>query len=132
MSEFEKLRIVTGYEFLKHIRRKRLWIIFGLALLAEAAVLILIPVLSDGYPGNVMVMAAVLTIGPALAVIAAVLISGVTFGLGHDRTLENFLVTGLLYGVPFAAVFSSRDWEHAVGAHYMVNMIPMVIVFLET
>jgi hypothetical protein len=69
---------------------------------------------------------------PALAVIAAVLFAGVTFGLGHDRTLENFLVTGLLYGVPFAAVFARRDWEHAVGAHDMVNMIPLVIVFLET
>lgn len=69
---------------------------------------------------------------PALAVIAAVLIAGVTFGLGHDRTLENFLVTGLLYGVSFAAVFARRDWEHAVGAHHMVNMIPLVIVFLET
>jgi hypothetical protein len=29
-------------------------------------------------------------------------------------------------------VFARRDWEHAVGAHYMVNMIPLVIVFLET
>jgi hypothetical protein len=69
---------------------------------------------------------------PALAVIAAVLFSGVTFGLLHDRTLENFLVTGLLYGVSFAAVFARRDWEHAVGAHYMVDMIPLMMVFLET
>ena len=69
---------------------------------------------------------------PVLAVTAAVLFSGITFGLGHDLTLERFLVTGLLYGVPLAAVFARRDWEHAVGAHYMINMIPTVMVFLET
>jgi ABC-2 type transport system permease protein len=76
VSEFEKLRVVIGYEFLKHIRRKRLWVILGLALLAEAAVLILIPTLSDGYPNSVMVMAAVLTIGPGLAVIGAIFFAG--------------------------------------------------------
>ncbi len=69
---------------------------------------------------------------PALGVLAAVLFSGITFGLGHGRTVERFLTTGLLYGVPMAAVFAKRDWEHAVGAHYMVNMIPWVMVFLES
>jgi hypothetical protein len=69
---------------------------------------------------------------PALAVLAAVLFSGITFGLGHGRTLDRFLTTGLLYGVPFAVLFVRRDWEHAVGAHYMVDMIPWVMVFLGT
>ena len=69
---------------------------------------------------------------PALAVLAAVLFSGITFGLGHGRTWDIFLTTGLLYGVPMAVTFARRDWEHAVGAHYMVNMIPWVMVFLET
>jgi hypothetical protein len=69
---------------------------------------------------------------PAVAVIAAVLFSGITFGLGHGRTVERFLTTGLLYGVPMAAVFVRRDWEHAVGGHYMVNMIPWLTVFVET
>jgi hypothetical protein len=68
---------------------------------------------------------------PFSAVFVAVLFSGITFGLGHGRTLEAFLTTGLLYGVPFAFLFARRDWEHAVGAHYMVNMIPWVMVFLE-
>jgi hypothetical protein len=69
---------------------------------------------------------------PAVAVVASVLFSGITFGMLHGFTLERFLVTGLLYGVPMAAVFARRDWEHAVGAHYMVNMIPWLMVFLET
>jgi len=69
---------------------------------------------------------------PAIAVTAAVLFSGITFGLGHSRTLEGFLVTGLLYGAPMAVTFVRRDWEHAVGAHFMINMIPWFMVFLET
>jgi len=69
---------------------------------------------------------------PAVAVVATVLFSGITFGMWHGFTLERFLVTGLLYGVSLAAMFARRDWEHAVGAHYMVNMIPWLMVFLET
>ena len=67
---------------------------------------------------------------PALAVVCAVLFSAITFGLGHGPTLEHFFYTGLLYGLPMAVVFARRDWEHAVGAHYMINMIPWVMVFL--
>jgi hypothetical protein len=69
---------------------------------------------------------------PALAVLAAILFSGIAFGLSHGLSMEGFLTTGLLYGVPLAAVFARRDWEHAVGAHYMVNLIPWVMAFLET
>jgi len=69
---------------------------------------------------------------PALPILGAVLFSGITFGLLHDRTLEGFLTTGLLYGLPMAVTFARRDWEHAVGAHYMINMIPWLMVFLET
>lgn len=75
MSEFEKLRVVIKYEFLKHIRRRRLYVILGIALFAEALVLILIPLLL-GYPDNVMVMAAMLTVGPSLAAIGAIFFAG--------------------------------------------------------
>ena len=76
MSEFEKLRVITRYEFLKHIRRRRLYVILGLTFVAELAVLIGLPALMDGYPDNVMVMAALLTIGPSLATIGAVFFAG--------------------------------------------------------
>ncbi len=69
---------------------------------------------------------------PAVAVVATVLFSGITFGMGHGFTLERFLVTGLLYGVPLAAIFARHDWEYAFGAHDMVNMFPWLMVFLET
>jgi len=76
LSEFERLRIVAAYEFLKHFRRKRLYVILGLTLIAELAVLILVPVLGDGYPDSVMVMAALLSIGPSLATIGAIFFAG--------------------------------------------------------
>jgi len=76
LSEFEKLRVVAAYEFLKHIRRKRLYIILGLTLITELAVIILLPVLMDKYPDSVMAMAATLTVGPSLATIGAVFFAG--------------------------------------------------------
>ncbi len=88
MSDFEKLRIVTRYEFLKHIRRRRLWIILGLALLVEALVLILTPILLKHYPQDVVLpfgagtikgvtsMATLLTFGPTLAALGAVFFAG--------------------------------------------------------
>lgn len=76
MSEIGKLGIVTRYEFLKHLRRKRLYVILGLTLISELAVLIILPLLMDGYPDNVLVMAAMLTIGPSMATIGAVFFAG--------------------------------------------------------
>jgi ABC-2 type transport system permease protein len=76
LSEFEKLRIVTVYEFLKHIRRRRLYVILGLTLAAELVVLILFPALMNGYPDNVMVMAGMLSIGSLLATCGAVFFAG--------------------------------------------------------
>jgi hypothetical protein len=68
---------------------------------------------------------------PALAVGCATLCSATVFGLVHGYTLDRFLITGLLYGLPMAVAFASRDWEHAFSAHYMTNMIPWLMVFLE-
>jgi hypothetical protein len=70
---------------------------------------------------------------PAVAMVCAVLFSAIPFGLFHGGTLlERVLITGLLYGLPMAVVFAKRDWEHAMGAHYMINMIPTLMVFLES
>jgi ABC-2 type transport system permease protein len=77
LSNFEKLGVVIKYEFLKHIRRKRLYVILGIALFVELLVLILVPaLLPGGYPDSVMVMAAMLTFGPSLAALGAVFFTG--------------------------------------------------------
>jgi hypothetical protein len=69
---------------------------------------------------------------PAIAIVCAVLFSAIPFGLGHGGTfLNNLLSIGLLYGLSMAVIFTRRDWEHAVGAHYMINMIPTLMVFLK-
>ncbi len=70
---------------------------------------------------------------PAIAIVFSVLFSGIVFGLGHGGNLmDRFLTTGLLYGLPMAVTYARRDWEHAVGAHYMINFIPWIMVFLTT
>jgi hypothetical protein len=68
---------------------------------------------------------------PAVAALSAVLFSGIVFGLQHGRTVHNFLTTGLLYGFPMAVVFAHRDLEHAIGFHYTVNFLPVLMVFLK-
>ncbi len=91
MSDLEKLGVVIKYEFLKHIRRKRLYVILGIALLVEALVLILIPILRDGYPSSVMTMAGMLTIGPSLAAIGAVFFAGDAIA-GEYESKTGFLL----------------------------------------
>jgi ABC-2 type transport system permease protein len=75
--EFDKLRVVVMYEFMKHIRRRRLYIIMAIALAAEALALILVPTLmTGGYPDNVTLMAVILTFGASLAAIGSVFFAG--------------------------------------------------------
>ncbi len=76
MSEFERLKVVTRYEFLKHLRRKRLYVILGLTLIAELAVIIGLPTLGEGYPDDIMRMAALLSFGAALTSLGAVFFAG--------------------------------------------------------
>jgi membrane protease YdiL (CAAX protease family) len=70
---------------------------------------------------------------PALSIVFSTLFSAIVFGLGHGEDLINsFLNIGLLYGLPMAVIYVRRDWEHTVGAHYMIDLIPWIMVFLET
>jgi hypothetical protein len=67
---------------------------------------------------------------PHRAVVAAVLLSATAHGLVHGPSLRSLLETGLIYLLPMAVLFVKRDWEHAVGAHYVVNLIPFLAAFL--
>jgi len=92
MNSFKQLGIVFNYEFLKHIRRARLYIILGITLALEVLVLILIPVLTHkGFPGDVKSMAALLTIGPSLAGIGAVFFAGDAIA-GEYESKTGFLL----------------------------------------
>ena len=67
----------------------------------------------------------------ATAAVSALAVSAVIVGLGHGRSLDRLLTTGLLFGLPFGVVFIKRDWEHTIGTHYMINMIPWLMAFPE-
>lgn len=134
MSEFEKLKIVIGYEFLKHIRRKRLYVILGLALLAEAAVLILVPALSDGYPKSVLAMAAILTVGPSLAAIGAVFFAGDAIAGEFEGRTGFMLFTNpirkitLWLGKYVASVFAVTL---LIIFSYAIIMISLLVIYAE-
>jgi len=93
MSESQKLKVVTWYEFLKHLRRKRLYWILGVAIAAELAVLIGLPALGEGYPDDIMRMAALLSMGPILATLGAVFFAGDAIAGEFERKTGYILFT---------------------------------------
>jgi len=93
MSEFERLRIVAWYEFLKHLRRKRIYWILGVVIVAELAVLIGLPTLGEGYSDNIMITAAMLSIGPGLAILGAVFFAGDAIAGEFERKTGFILFT---------------------------------------
>ena len=67
---------------------------------------------------------------PHRAVRAAILVGAVTHGFAHLPTLAilgpggmGMLVAALLYGVPMGLLFVKRDFEHAVGYHFFVDLL---------
>ena len=132
MSELERLRIVIGYEFLKHIRRKRLYIILGLTLLAEVLVLILVPVLGDGYPNSVTVMAALLSVGPSLATLGAIFFAGDAIAGEFENKTGYILFTNPVrrgtmvigkYLACYAAVFL------LIVLGYVISSISLLVIY---
>lgn len=76
MGEYEKLKVVAKYEFMKHLRRKRFYVVLALAIAVELIVLIALPLLGAGYPSNVMAMAALLSMGATFPTMGAVFFAG--------------------------------------------------------
>ncbi len=67
---------------------------------------------------------------PWVAILISVLFSGIVFGLGHGGSFwGNLIVTGLLYGLPMSFIYVKRNLEYAIGAHFMINMIPWLMVY---
>ena len=131
-NQLEKLGIVTKYEFLKHLRRKRLYVILGIALLAELLVLILMPVLQDGYPDNVMIMAAMLTVGASLAAIGAIFFAGDAIAGEYEGKTGYMLFTNpvrrttLVIGKYLACLIAV---VLLVAFTYVINAISLLIIY---
>ncbi len=76
MSEFEKLKVITKYELLKHLRRKRLFAVMGIVIAVVLSILVGLPVFGVDYPDDITVMAGMLSISATLASIGAVFFGG--------------------------------------------------------
>ena len=76
MSEFEKLKVITKYEFLKHLRRKRLYAVMGIVIAVVLSILIGLPAFGVGYPDEVTAMAGMLSVSATFASIGAVFFAG--------------------------------------------------------
>lgn len=70
---------------------------------------------------------------PGRAVRAAILVGALTHGFAHLPTLAilgpgglSMLVAALLYGVPMGMLFVKRDFEHAVGYHFCVDLLRFI------
>ena len=74
---------------------------------------------------------------PQRAMRTAILVGAVTHGLAHLPTLAilgpgglSMLVAALLYGVPMGLLFVKRDFEHAVGYHFAVDLLRFIAAWL--
>lgn len=76
MSEFEKLKIITKYEFLKHLRRKRLYAVMGIVIVVVLSILIGLPAFGVDYPSDITAMAGMLSVSATFASIGAVFFAG--------------------------------------------------------
>ena len=76
MSEFEKLKTIMKYEFLKHLRRRRLYAVIGLVIAVALSILVGLPAFDVDYPSDITVMAGMLSISASLTYIGAVFFAG--------------------------------------------------------
>jgi hypothetical protein len=69
---------------------------------------------------------------PQRAIIIAILISVIAWGFGHTGIAPVGIIVGsLLYGVPVALLLIKKDFEHAVGYHFLVDFIRYSAAFLS-
>jgi ABC-2 type transport system permease protein len=91
VSELKKLQTVINYEFLKHIRRKRLYVILLLVLISEAATLIGFQTMMGGFSDNAALLAVMLSVGPSMAAFGAIFFSGDAIA-GEFESKTGFLL----------------------------------------
>jgi hypothetical protein len=69
---------------------------------------------------------------PRRAVVVAILISILAFSSAHAG-LNPFviLIDGLLFSTPYALLLIKKDFEHAVGYHFMTDFFRFIMAFLS-
>ena len=69
---------------------------------------------------------------PRRAILIAVMVGALVHGFGHTGIHPiSLLVGSLLYGIPAALLFIKYDFEHAVGYHFLIDLIRYVAAFLQ-
>lgn len=69
---------------------------------------------------------------PWRAVVSAILIGALVHGFAHSGINPLGIVFGsLLYGLPTALLFIKKDFEHAVGYHFLVDFVRFLAAFLQ-
>ncbi len=91
MSEIEKLKVIMKYEFLKHLRRKRLYAVIGLVIAVALSILVGLPALGVDYPDDITAMAGMLSISASLAYIGAVFFAGDAIAGEFERKTGHIL-----------------------------------------
>ena len=69
---------------------------------------------------------------PRRAIVLAILISILAFSTAHGG-FNPFviIIDGLLFSTPYALLLIKKDYEHAVGYHFMVDFIRFIAAFLS-
>jgi len=69
---------------------------------------------------------------PRRAVGVAILVGAFVHGFGHTGINPFGLVIGsLLYGFPTALLFIKKDFEHAVGYHFLIDLVRFIAALLN-
>jgi hypothetical protein len=69
---------------------------------------------------------------PRWAVGVAVLIGALVHGFGHTGIdLFGLIIGSLLYGLPSALLFIKKDFEHAVGYHFLIDFVRFIAALLN-
>lgn len=66
------------------------------------------------------------------AIVVAILISILAFSTSHAG-LNPFVIVidGLLFSTPYALLLIKKDFEHAVGYHFMVDFVRFIAAYLS-
>ena len=69
---------------------------------------------------------------PQRSIVVAILASVIAWGFAHSGVDPlGIFIGSLLYGLPVALLLIKKDFEHAVGYHFLVDFVRFMAAFLS-
>lgn len=68
---------------------------------------------------------------PRRAIVVAILVSIFAFTFAHSGLNPFGFLYGLLFSMPHALLFIKKDFEHAVGYHFMIDFVRYIAAFIS-